>query len=525
MKAPDRKTVVIGTICTLAFGFLLFLCYDFVLDDAYIIYRYAQNLAHGHGVVWNVGEDPVEGYTSFAWVVLNAFAILLGLNPVLFSKTVSVLAVLLIIWDIARVTKKMNWGLAFIFAGSIALSPPFAFLTIQGTETVFTAFILYVLARLSFEIAGGPARMSYCWFWWVVAFIGGLTRPDTLVFSFGIFVGLTAYLTADKNWKLLRGFLLPCPVFVMFGLIYMVWRISYFGYFFPNTFYIKFAGTAGKISPWGVNDVKVFLTRYLSPYFLIISFLAGKYFDKKRIIYILPVVLGAIFFGLYLFFINPIQGFFWRFIFPVYPATLYAVVYYFAKLEYKRLFIARWWVSLILVLVFAGWTLRFTPSVLFAKENVTQYDRVAMGKELAGIPGTMFTSESGALPYYSGWKTIDMLGLNSEEIAHNGLSTEFLISVNPDLIMILDSPGKFSPDDTEISIIKHYMVDYGFVTVAVVHRSFDHYHSYFVREDSRYFSVIVDRLSDVDSLEYADMGKRLFGEEIPVFEKREVRTD
>lgn len=66
-----------------------------------------------------------------------------------------------------------------------------------------------------------------------------------------------------------------------------------------------------------------------------------------------------------------------------------------------------------------------------------------------------------------------MLGLNSEEIAHTGLSREYLISVNPDLIMILDAPGKFSSDDTDINIFKQYMVDYGFVAVAVVHRSFD----------------------------------------------------
>lgn len=395
MKVTNRKTVVIGTICTLVFGFLLFLCYDFVLDDAYIIYRYAQNLAHGHGVVWNVGEDPVEGYTSFAWVVLNAFAILLGLDPVLFSKAISVLAALLIIWGIAGATKKMNWGLAFIFTGSIALSPPFAFLTMQGTETVFTALLLYVLTRLSFEIAGGSTTISYCWFWWVVAFVGGLNRPDSLVFSFGIFVGLTTYLTIDKNWKFLRGFLLPGLLFVLLGFIYMAWRVSYFGYFFPNTFYIKFAGTTGEISPWGVNDVKVFIARYLSPYVLIISFLAGKYFCKEKIIYVLPVIVGTIFFGLYLSFINPIQGFFWRFIFPIYPAALYAVLYYFTEMEYKRLFIARWWVSLILVLLFAGWTLRFTPSILYAKENITQYDRVVMGKELAGIPGPFSLASPG----------------------------------------------------------------------------------------------------------------------------------
>ncbi|MGZ3443285.1 MAG: hypothetical protein ACXVDD_27380, partial [Polyangia bacterium] len=42
----------------------------YVKDDAYIEYRYATNAAHGHGLVYNVGDPPVEGFTSFLWTVL-----------------------------------------------------------------------------------------------------------------------------------------------------------------------------------------------------------------------------------------------------------------------------------------------------------------------------------------------------------------------------------------------------------------------------------------------------------------------
>ena len=47
---------------------LLFIGY--VKDDAYIEYRYATNAAHGHGLVYNIGDPPVEGFTSFLWTVL-----------------------------------------------------------------------------------------------------------------------------------------------------------------------------------------------------------------------------------------------------------------------------------------------------------------------------------------------------------------------------------------------------------------------------------------------------------------------
>src|SRR6187401_920414 len=41
---------------------------EFYNDDALISLRYAQNLLHGNGLVWNPGER-VEGYTNFLFVL------------------------------------------------------------------------------------------------------------------------------------------------------------------------------------------------------------------------------------------------------------------------------------------------------------------------------------------------------------------------------------------------------------------------------------------------------------------------
>jgi arabinofuranosyltransferase len=38
--------------------------YFVLFDDAMISMRYARNLAAGHGLVWNPGAEPVEGYTN-----------------------------------------------------------------------------------------------------------------------------------------------------------------------------------------------------------------------------------------------------------------------------------------------------------------------------------------------------------------------------------------------------------------------------------------------------------------------------
>src|SRR5688572_25046211 len=53
----------------------------FVTDDAYIAFRYARNWAAGRGLVYNLGETPVEGFSEFLWVALSALLLKVGLDP------------------------------------------------------------------------------------------------------------------------------------------------------------------------------------------------------------------------------------------------------------------------------------------------------------------------------------------------------------------------------------------------------------------------------------------------------------
>src|SRR5690242_4842632 len=57
--------------------------YATLFDDAMISMRYARNLAGGHGLVWNVGQPAVEGYTNFLWTLWMA---LIHLLPIPESK-------------------------------------------------------------------------------------------------------------------------------------------------------------------------------------------------------------------------------------------------------------------------------------------------------------------------------------------------------------------------------------------------------------------------------------------------------
>ncbi|NJP07335.1 MAG: hypothetical protein HC837_17785 [Chloroflexaceae bacterium] len=57
-----------------------------VLDDAFISFRYAKNLIEGGGFTFNPGGELVEGYTNFLWTIIMAAALAVGLEPVMTAQ-------------------------------------------------------------------------------------------------------------------------------------------------------------------------------------------------------------------------------------------------------------------------------------------------------------------------------------------------------------------------------------------------------------------------------------------------------
>src|SRR5262249_11459660 len=80
-------------------------------EDAYITYRFARNVAEGHGFVWNVGEPPIEGFTNFLWLLLCAAADRLHLDLPRFTQAVGLIAATITIaatWLFSRQVLKLS---------------------------------------------------------------------------------------------------------------------------------------------------------------------------------------------------------------------------------------------------------------------------------------------------------------------------------------------------------------------------------------------------------------------------------
>ncbi|MBK7452720.1 MAG: hypothetical protein IPJ46_03095 [Anaerolineales bacterium] len=92
-------------------------------EDAAMLMRYAQNLAGGHGIVWNIGEHPVDGATDFLFMAVSAAFIKLGLTVGQSVRGIGfashILTVLIVYWTNRRIN---NSNIPFSFLSGLYLA-------------------------------------------------------------------------------------------------------------------------------------------------------------------------------------------------------------------------------------------------------------------------------------------------------------------------------------------------------------------------------------------------------------------
>jgi hypothetical protein len=211
-------------------------------DDAFISFRYADNLAAGRGLVFNPGER-VEGYSNPLWTVLFALPMWLGigrwdLGPLVLAKCVGAVLALATLWVVRSVASRRGarsaW-MALLYCGGVA---PNAFWNIGALETPLLALFLVLAVRdyLDQEIGDvRPERLSRSSSWFLLA---ALTRPEPVV--------LFAVAWALRAWRSIRSCTLgwreqsrfALPFLVPYG-AFLVWRFAYYGSWLPNTYYAK----------------------------------------------------------------------------------------------------------------------------------------------------------------------------------------------------------------------------------------------------------------------------------------------
>lgn len=202
-----------------------------IADDAFISFRYARNLIEGHGLVYNVGE-PVEGYTNFLWTLLVAAAGFVGFDLAQASVVLTLGCFALAIVSIAVLSDRLSEGdrgVSFSLAAvAFAVNYGSSSFGTSGLETMFcTLAVLFALER---AVAGSHFVAG------LAGIAATMAHPDHALFYAGL--GAALVFSGANRTAIIR-YALP---FVVLFVPYFAWRWSYYGYFFPNTFYAKSGG-------------------------------------------------------------------------------------------------------------------------------------------------------------------------------------------------------------------------------------------------------------------------------------------
>jgi hypothetical protein len=386
------------------------------LDDAYIHYRFADNLAHGRGLAFNPGE-PTPGSTSPLWVVLLAAGEMAGLSPIFSSKLIGAMSFVACAWLTWRLTGRLlghdrQVMLTAVVAGVlVALSGRMIWAALSGMETIaFAALTLVALDRLLDHPLDVPAS--------ALLGLAALLRPEGyLLFFFVFLLFLLSPRSAGANaltviWRASANIL----AFAVIILPYMLFSFSITGSVLPNTFFanareltaveylFRYVGYLG-------DDNSVVLVLALLGLFIV---------NQDRRLW--PLASWAVGFPLLAALLTPNLRHHGRYSIPLVP--FYVLLAVIGLRGYADRINARLARRGVLVLSAAMLVLGLVSTVkwsgTFAADarDITQM-QVAMGRwveENTPRDATLALSDIGAITYLSGRRVIDIVGLVTPDI-------------------------------------------------------------------------------------------------------------
>lgn len=407
--------------------------YFSLFDDGMISMRYAWNLTHGNGLVWNPGEY-VEGYSNLLMVIW------MSIFTALFDKPLAVLAVQImgipIILGVAYLAKKIAevvyhdeaWQGA---AGQVAfwstlLYYPLLYWTYLGMETGLLALCL--LASVFFLVRWFTFQRDSDLYWMAVAAgLAFLTRNDAAIYPvimFG-FLGLHLLKARQKLPLVLKaGFL-----FSAFVAGQLLFRGVYYGQILPNTFTLKMSGVPISVR---IYSGLIFMQPFFSQSALVIvAATLGAIAKPTRNKLLLLSLFGASM--VYEIWVGGDAWRYWRFTAPIFPAGIILAIGSGALLclwlsrrirSLSSPSLTRYSISGVAVLLILMTDLPFWGEIasfdMLRQGSVNQhFMNVAIGIETLTTPdATLGVFSAGLMTYYTGHRSMDFLGKTDPYIAH-----------------------------------------------------------------------------------------------------------
>jgi arabinofuranosyltransferase len=379
------------------------------VDDAYISFRYAYNLVKHGELNWNVGYDPVEGYTGVMLPLLVAPVIAFGGDPAIASQILGLIsfgAAAMLLWFI------LGWMGTPPIVRSVAqtlflVTPSFYTHVFAGLETMlFSALILaslYALLRRSDVILS------------ILLLLTSLTRPEGVLLAL-LFIGVRCIQVWRGDGqrvvflaKIIVSYMLP-------GAAYFAWRWSYYGYPLPNTFYVKVNG--GHVEPTGLIWFGAYALLPLLATALTIPVLTRlkKYHLELTASLIFCVTLFVLYSRSSL-----IMNYGHRFYMPLYPLYLVMLSTLVAIEPRKLKFLILSLIPLVAQYVWCfGTLLSAEKNLIIPYQDLLVHEHTAIAayiNEHVPVDEWVILNDTGIMPYLTHRKTIDWGALNDEFLA------------------------------------------------------------------------------------------------------------
>lgn len=392
----------------------------YAVDDAYIGFRFLDNWLNGYGLVFNPGEQ-VEGYTNFLWLVALAPLRLVGIPAEGAALLINVLCVLIVAYasyqSVSRLTAD-NLTSAISVWLLIAGYGSFCYWLTAGMEPLMMTALLCWANAVVLQHNRITALSA------VLFAAAVLTRPDAALFAVIAFMFYFPWQLLKEKRKLL-DYIYNGVIFALPLAFHLLWRWSYYGELLPNTYYAKMHPNSGLMYQFGVAYLDRFLWAGGAVLFAVtILGLANRSLWSR---FSLMLVTQIIVFCLYIIKVGGDYMLYFRFFIPLIPLLCILTAVVISKWSTQRKLPS--WINSIIIT-----TLSLSMTIALAQSSDMEQ---APGVRQAHSDNEIFSTWLlqtfphdtviamnlvGLVPYRTGFKTIDMLGLTDKHIARGKIA-------------------------------------------------------------------------------------------------------
>lgn len=268
--------------------------YYILFDDAMISMRYAYNLAHGMGLVWNPGEY-VEGFTNPLWVGYMAIFHLFPLpaNQIsLYIQLSGLVFLALNLYFIRKVVEEFT-GDIFVMLAAVAFTAFYGPLNTWGLLGMEVSLLTLILTA-SVWLALRSSDRFPLWTYILLA-VSTLIRTDMVIpflVTFGVlFIAQPQYRKQHLVWA--------SGLFVLFIGGQTLARYLYYGDVLPNTYYLKLAGWPISLRLMRGLYALVWFAYYSNWVFMLLPFTLLLFRRDWKIVLLFTIMLGQVAYSLY----------------------------------------------------------------------------------------------------------------------------------------------------------------------------------------------------------------------------------